>query len=75
MLDAVAHEVVEIREVEDNDMMFGLCELTKYPLGTGLASLAAGLVEKGQRSYPPNARGFYRYDYTIRHVTPRSDHP
>ena len=39
-------EVVETREVEDNDMMFGLCELTMYPLGAGLASLAAGLVDE-----------------------------
>jgi len=55
--------------------MFGLCELTKYALGAGLASLAAGLVEKGQRSYTANARGFYRYEPTYRHVTPRTDHP
>jgi len=27
-------------------MMFGLCELTMYPLGAGLASLAAGLVDE-----------------------------
>ena len=42
----VAHEVVETREVEDNDMMFGLCELTIYALGAGLASLATGLVDE-----------------------------
>jgi hypothetical protein len=42
----VAHDVVETREVEDKDMMFGLCELTMYALGAGLASLAAGLVDE-----------------------------
>jgi hypothetical protein len=46
LLDAVAHEVVETRELEDNDKMFGLCELTMYALGAGLASLAAGLVDE-----------------------------
>jgi hypothetical protein len=46
LLDTAAHEVVETREVEDNDMMFGLCELTMYALGAGLASLAAGLVDE-----------------------------
>ena len=45
-LDTVAHEVVETREVEDNDMMFGLCELTMYTLGAGLASLATGMVDE-----------------------------
>jgi hypothetical protein len=39
-------------------MMFGLCELTMYALGAGLASLAAGLVENGSLSYTTNARGF-----------------
>ena len=27
-------------------MMFGLCELTMYALGAGLASLATGLVDE-----------------------------
>jgi hypothetical protein len=46
LLDTVAHQVVETREVEDRDMMFGLCELTMYALGAGLASPGAGLVDE-----------------------------